>query len=169
LLAFGATPTPARGTGEAEPSPDLSGTYRNVASDRGRSTIEAAVNRGIEDLFALARPTARSRLLESNPPIETVEIDHDPDRIRIDLGHGRDAALRPGAWGPGHSADGTTVRLRYTEISQGIKMESRSDGGAARHVFALSPDGTTLRQSVRIESSHLPDDIHYALTYRRIP
>lgn len=165
-----ALPVPALGTGGGEGEPELSGTYRNTADDHGRRTIEAAVERAIEDLFALARPTARSRLLESNPPIPTVEIAVRPGAIRVDLGSGRDNTLARATWGRGRSADGTTIRLRYTLTSSGtLKMESRTDGGSARHLFSLSGDGRTLRHAVRIQSSHLPDDVRYSLTYRRVP
>ena len=169
-LAVGVLPAPALGTGETESSPDPSGTYRSVAGDHGRSAIEAAVERGIDGLFALARPTARRRLLASNPPVETVVIDVAADTIRIDLGGARDANLPPAAWRPGRGADGSAVQLRFTLLAQGtLKMESRAEGGSARHLFTASADGATLRHAVRIESSHLPDDIRYSLDYRRMP
>ncbi|MFO0693746.1 MAG: hypothetical protein U0230_09350 [Polyangiales bacterium] len=153
-----------------DPSARLTGTWSNHAGDGGRAAIERGVEAGIEDLFALGKPTARSRLLESNPPIPTLHIEVASGRVRVDLGHGRNTAAAPGAWQPARSAGGDAIRIRYTMTSDGVLiLDSVSDGGSGRHTFRVSEDGNTLRHSVRVESSRLPDDIRYTLTYRRTP
>lgn len=148
----------------------LTGKWTNVAADHGRSAIERGVEQAIADMFALARPTARSRLLESNPPIPGVELAVDADRVRVDLGRGRNTSAAPNTWKAAKSVTGDAIRIRYTQLGErGLKMESQSEGGSARHVFQLSEDGSQLKHDVRIESSHLPQDVRYQLNYRRSP
>jgi len=148
----------------------LSGNWTNTAADQGRAAIERSVDQAIADMFGLARPTARSRLKASNPPIAKLAISIAPGRIRVDLGHGRDAAAAPSSWQPAKSVTGDEIRVRYSALSERLlKMESTSDGGSGRHTFQLSDNGSQLKHEVRIESSHLPKDVRYVLNYRRAP
>jgi hypothetical protein len=148
----------------------LNGDWTNTATDQGRAAIERGVDQAIADMFGLARPTARSRLKASNPPIAKLALSIAPGRIRIDLGHGRDTEAAPSSWQPAKSATGDKIRVRYSVLSERLlKMESTSDGGTGRHTFQLSDNGNQLKHEVRIESSHLPKDVRYVLTYRRAP
>lgn len=154
----------------ADPTARFTGTWTNQAADGGRGAIERGVEAGIDGLFALGKPTARSRLNAANPPIPTLHIEASAGRVRVDLGHGRNTAAAPGAWQAARSAAGDAIRVRYTWTSDGVLiLDSVSDGGSGRHTFRVAEDGSTLRQSVRVESSRLPNDIRYTLTYRRTP
>ncbi len=146
----------------------LNGTWANTAGDGGRHAIERGIERGIEDMFAMARPTARSRLRSANPPVPRIELEVAGTQVRYDIGSGRHGRQSQGGWHAGRTATGATVQVRLTMMPSGVlKMETRSDGGSARHIFQLSEDGSRLSHRVRIHSSHLPDDIRYTLTYRR--
>jgi hypothetical protein len=148
----------------------LSGTWTNSAQDRGRAAIEHGVDQAIADMFVLARPTARSRLLEANPPIARLEVRIEAGKISVDLGHGRNTKAAPNTWQPSKSVTGDPVRIRYSLLGErGLKMESVGDQGTGRHTFQLSADNSQLKHEVRIESPHLPNDVRYSLTYRRMP
>lgn len=165
---FGALLLSPPSSGADEGAAAFNGRWTNVAGDGGRRAIERGIERGIEDMFALARPTARSRLGESNPPIQRVELEITGTSIRYDIGSGRSGSQAQGGWHRGRTATGDAIQVRFTLMASGVlKMETRTDGGSARHVFRLSDDGSQLSHDVRIHSSHLPDDVRYTLTYRR--
>ncbi|HVZ33775.1 MAG TPA: hypothetical protein VG963_15190 [Polyangiaceae bacterium] len=168
LLALSVCALTGQGGSEAEAR--FNGAWVNAASDQGRAEIEQAVDRSIHDMFALAKPTARSRLLAANPAIDKLEIAIADQTVRVNLGHGRDTRAAQGAWQNAKSATGDPVRIRYTLTPAGVlKMESLSDGGSGRHTFRVLDDGKMLRHEVRIESSHLPEPVRYQLDYRRAP
>ncbi|MGF1464503.1 MAG: hypothetical protein ACFCGT_00085 [Sandaracinaceae bacterium] len=164
LLAIGAAPV-AHGD-EQGPPEALNGRWRNTAADGGEQAIARAVERGIDGLFALARPVARRRLTESNPPIRQLEIEVTSSRIHVDLGAGREHVTPPNTWRPEDSPGGR-IQVRQTITGSGtLKVESRADQGSARHLFRLEGDDR-LRHQVRIHAERLPHDVVYNLTYRR--
>lgn len=146
----------------------LTGTWTNAASDQGLSDIKQGIERGIVGLFALGKPTARSRLLEANPPIATLELVVTERSIRVNFGGGRNTGAAPLVWTNAKSAAGEPIRIRYSVAADGVlKMESLGKRGTARHTFLVSHDGNRLRQDVKVESARLPNDVRYTLGYRR--
>jgi len=165
-LAFG-----ARGAAEPSPAADqLSGTWTNAASDRGLSGIKQGIEEGLAGLFGLGKRVARSRLLEANPPIATLELAITDQSIRVNFGGGRNTGAAPLVWAKSTSAAGDPIKIRYSIAADGVlNMESLGERGAAHHAFFVSHDGDRLRQDVKVESSRLPNDIRYSLEYRRKP
>jgi hypothetical protein len=161
----------ARGAAELPDSGDhLTGTWTNAASDRGLSGIKQGIEEGLAGLFGLGKRVARSRLLEANPPIATLELAVTDQRIRVNLGRGRNTGAAPQVWTKATSAAGDPIKIRYSIAADGVlNMESMGARGAAHHTFLVSHDGNRLRQDVTVESSRLPNDIRYSLEYRRKP
>jgi len=155
--------------GSADESMALSGTWANTARDHGRAAIAQGIETAIDDMFALARPTARRRLTASNPPTPRVVLTVDGSNVRYDLGDGRQGAQPIGVWRAGRTATGDAVQVRVTRLADAVlKLEMQARQGGARHVFRASHGGRRLTQDVRIHSSHLPRDVRYRLVYRRV-
>ncbi len=158
--------TSTRSARADEPSP-LGGVWTSLAGDGGRSAIETEVDRAIAPLFSLIRTIARRRILESNPPIERLEIRIDGSHVHVDLGRGRVTRATADHWTNARSRTGESIRVRARLVSPtSLKLEQRAAEGGSRTLFRLEPGGT-LVQDVTIDADQLPDTIHYTLRYRK--
>jgi hypothetical protein len=138
-----------------------------LASRRDVDSMHRAIDRVVDQLNLFIREIARSEIRRRIGAEQRIELSVSNDRLEASFDRwgveipidGRLRQIR----GPG--GENLRVSVRF---SDGHLIERRvSDQGERVNVLSLSPDTEHLTMQVRISSSQLPDDIRYALSYRR--
>jgi hypothetical protein len=138
-----------------------------VSTNTSKAPITQAIDAAIAKMNFLTRAVARSRLLDTNPLYERIEIANDGSQITVRYDKGKPVAM---------PADGSTVKWTrddgekfdvsaHAGDSQ-LQHRFKAEDGERLNEFSLSPDGT-LTLNVTISSPQLPAPVKYALIYRR--
>ena len=132
--------------------------------------INAAIDRAVEHMFFIARPIARHRLRVNNPLPQRLALDLRTDSIVILRGDEPRAALpRDGTVVPWRSLGGDKCKVSATLVGDTLTEHIVAHGGESEARYVFLDGGQRVRQSVRITSSHLPQDVVYSVTFVRSP
>ncbi|MCX4241730.1 hypothetical protein [Paraliomyxa miuraensis] len=150
----------------ANANAELEQSFRYAGGNKGRVAIEQAVDEAIADMSPLIRGIARTRLLEVNTVIETIDFSLGSDTLRTSYIGGRiiespasGAAVR---W-VNQFGDTVNVSQRW---SDGKLVQRIFDGNGSRtNVYRFSEDGQSMTMSVTIKADRLPKPIRYRLRY----
>lgn len=169
LIAFFAVPVASGQEAERAPAPGperFNGTWRYAESaQRGRDIIERAVVRAVHGMNFITQPIATGRLRGKNPLVQRIEINLTATNARVVFDGSRTYRGALDAWTP-HTFDGETLNVQFRQRGDALVQLFRSDGGSRRNVYRLMPNGT-MRLEVTLQSSSLPRNMTYTLTYRR--
>lgn len=166
-----ASSLPATGQAPLEPEQvpaRFEGEWRYDGSDaQGRRIIANAIDRGVEDMFFLARGIARGRLEDANRFSPTLRFAFPADRIAITFER-RFSYSTPadGSWRRVTDPEGETVSCSQRFSRGRIVQVFRSDEGTRTNVFHTVSE-QRLRFHVTLEADALPAPIRYRLDYRR--
>lgn len=158
-----------RSAGQGVALEDFQGEYAFVGGEREERRLDAAIDAVVDQMNIFVREIARGRIHGQVRP---------EGRVRIEVVGAHHVRFELDGWGP-HvvSLDGRERRVRGPDESD-TRLSARFHGGRL-HVRQVSPQGERrssmalagdrerMRMSVRIRSARLPDDIRYALTYRK--
>ncbi|HEX6590143.1 MAG TPA: hypothetical protein VF039_14150, partial [Longimicrobiales bacterium] len=138
------------------------------ASGQG-DVIEAAIERGIDDMNFVTKPIARRRLRATNDAYTTVEVRIVDGTVTTVL-EGR--AIESPADGRAirwTREDGEVLQVA-TSIRNGTLVQTfTAEDGSRENVYSVSPDGRRLTLQATIRSGRLPQPIVYRLQYERAP
>lgn len=169
LMALGVAATARPGRGQAPTLEDYEGRYVFVGGEREEQRMRAAVDAVVDRMNLFIREIARGRVHEHV---------HVQRRLEVDRAGERTVRVTFGAWGPHRvPLDGREVEVRGPDGGR-TRLSARFDGGRLlvrqrssrgwrQNRLELAPDGERLTLRVRLGADPLPDDIRYALTYRR--
>jgi len=166
-----ASSLPATGQAPLEPEQvraRFEGHWRYDGSNaQGRQVIAHAIDRGVEDMFFLARGFARGRLEDTNHFSPTLRFRFPADRIEITF-EGRHTYSTPanGDWRRVTAPDGEAVSCSQRFARGRIVQVFRNDEGTRTNVFR-TVGAQRLRFHVTLEADALPGPIRYHLDYRR--
>lgn len=133
------------------------------------NVIEAAIDRGIDDMNFVTKPIARRRLRATNDAYATIEL-------RIADGNVTTVLAGRAIESP---ADGRAIRWTRedgegmqvaTALREGTLVQTfEAEDGSRENVYSVSPDGRRLTLQATIRSGRLPQPIVYRLAYDRAP
>jgi hypothetical protein len=138
-----------------------------VSANPSKTPITQAIDTAIAKMNFLKRAVARSRLLDTNPLYERIEIANDGSQITVRYDKGKPVVM---------PADGSAVKWTrddgekfdvsaHARDSQ-LQHRFKAEDGERLNEFSLLPDGA-LTLNVTISSPQLPAPVKYTLTYRR--
>lgn len=148
---------------------DFEGEYTFIGGERERRRVQAAIDDVVDQMNIFVREIARGQIRGHVQPERRVHIRVDAgDRVRFAFDD----------WGPNvvsldgrarrvRGPDGGATRLTGRFGNGRLYLRQTNDQGHRHNWLGLAPDRERLRLSVRISAGQLPDDIRYALTYRR--
>ena len=155
---------------EPEGADRFAGTWRYQGTPaEGRSIITRAIESATDDMFFVTRGVARGRLEDKNQFTREVEFGFPPGRIRIGFDMSSYETPASGRSVQVETPDGETARLSQRLVNGRLLQVFRTDEGTRTNAFMVSPDGSTLRYQVRVDSDQLPQPVRYRLFYRRVP
>lgn len=173
LVVLAAAFGPAQRTAGQTPAPlaieDYEGEYRFVGGARDRRGLELAIDRVVDQMNIFVREIARGEIRGRVQPEQTIRLEVDGlGRLRLALD----------AWGPNtvsldgrarrvRGPDGSDTRLSARFARGRLRVSQVNPQGRRDSVLALSPDREHLTMRVRIAADQLPDDLRYALHYRK--
>lgn len=170
-LTLGAT-LPAAGqdpASEAILRERFAGEWRyDGSATEGRRIIARAIDRGVEDMFFLARGIARGRLEDANRFSPTVRFRFPTGRIAITFER-RFTYDTPddGRWTMVTDPQGEQVSCSQRFVRGRIVQVFRTDEGARTNVFELFRDAQRLQFLVDVDGDALPQPVRYRLDYHR--
>ena len=141
------------------------GEYKFTGGASERQALEAAVDDVVAEMNALARPIARSRLLDANPIASVLSIAADGSTVTVGFDDRRYTAV---VGGPAVNVTGVTgdkVALTYRVAGERLVQRFKGPKGARKN--AMSVNAKRLRLNVKVTSESLPKDLVYKLTYTR--
>ena len=161
-------PTPPTGAFTPEQQRALAGTWIHVDDAGEAAAFQAAIERSVSGLFALAQGIAAESLRAHTVPRKEFTLEFEGNAVRI---------TSPGEPVEAGTLDGPAVLLtnRFGDesqttfrIEQGSLVErGTSSGGSGQTVYTPDADGQTLHLSRRVESDQLSAPLEVTFTYRR--
>lgn len=148
---------------------DFQGDYAFAGGQREERRLGAAIDRVVDQMNLFVREIARGEIRGHVQPERRVRIEvPDDGRVRLAFDDWRPNPLsldgRPlRVRGP----DGSATRLRGRFDDGRLYMHQTNPQGERHNWLQLAGDRERLTMRVRISAGQLPDDIEYALTYRR--
>lgn len=150
--------------GAAEPHA-LSGTYKYVPGQS--SDVAQAIDRAVQKMNFIKRPIARGRLTKTNVPYQRIRIEHSASEVEITFDERKPIRMpldgRPIKW---TREDGETFDVSATFDGDKLSQTYKAKDGTRVNVFSLDPEGS-LHLRVDVSSPQLPENVQYALVYRR--
>jgi hypothetical protein len=147
--------------------PDLRGVYAIDISSS--DDIESAIDRGTESMNFLIQGLARSRIAQTSPRYERIEISRTDTTVSVQFDSREPIVIpldgRSVSW---IREDGgrDDVSAQWSATQLVMDFNAGSDGERI-NTLVLGPDGNELKLNVKLLSTHLPVPITYALVYRR--
>jgi hypothetical protein len=153
---------------EDPPGAALTGSYRFVGGQRERDAIREAIEDATADMLPGIRTLARTRLEESNPATDRVEIRVTSSLIKIDhVGFRSLTAPASGMAIPWKSGHGDRVKVTHKIVAGKLVQRLVGDDGGRENTYVLGGDGQKLAIRTRIWSKRLPKEVQYTLSYAR--
>jgi hypothetical protein len=146
----------------------LAGTFVYVGGEAQRAEQQKAIEAGIDGMFFVAKPIARTKLRERSTVPLRVEFDFTSNEVTtFTTGSAPVTSRSDGAPTPFVTPTGEHVTMRQQVDGNALVQSLMSSQGSRENRYALAADGVTLTLHVTIKSPQLPHAIAYALTYRR--
>ena len=163
LALAGVLVSSAAAAQEAAPAFVGSWTYAAGQGD----VIEAAIERGIDDMNFVTKPIARRRLRATNDAYSTIEVRIADGTVTTTL-EGR--AIESPADGRAirwTREDGEVMQVATSVRAGSLVQTFTAEDGSRENVYTVSGDGRRLTLQVTIRSGRLPQPITYRLAYDR--
>jgi hypothetical protein len=145
------------------------GEYRFVGGTTERESIPAALERSVDGMFFISRGIAYDRLLHVCEICSSYRLGFTAAQVTV----GGPCQLSDVSPADGSEVDhrtksGDTSKLSQRFVDGALVQYFRGEEGARRVVWTLAPDGVNLAVHVTISSKHLPHDVDYTLSYKRV-
>ncbi|HET6583954.1 MAG TPA: hypothetical protein VFG69_10905 [Nannocystaceae bacterium] len=159
------TPTEPAIEPAASPLDSLTGDYRYSGGSSQRNSVASAIDDVADDMNALTRGVARSRLTKANKIPAHLEITTDGTTITVRL-DGKAYTAKLGGSAVKIRDQGQSSRLRYELRGDSLYMFLDGADGDRTNVFTPRDDGKGVTMRVTMKSPKLPDTLGYRLSYR---
>lgn len=138
-----------------------------VSANPSKAPITQAIDTAIAKMNFLTRAVARSRLLDTNPLYERIEIANKGSQISVRYDKGKPVVMpADGSAVKWTRDDGEKFDVSAHALDAQLQHRFEAEDGERLNELRLSSDGT-LTLDVTISSPQLPAPVKYALTYRR--
>jgi hypothetical protein len=166
-LATTGFPQPSLGQGQVDLS-RYQGTYLYVgSSERGRDTIQRAIQQVTDEMGFLRSQIAQDRLQARLEAVHRIVIRAEEDGMAAVQFQGATYRSKlDGSWTRARTPAGEWVQVRHRSWRGRLAQEIKAGKGRRTNVYTQLGDGR-LRLDVTIASRKLPSDIRYDLIYRK--
>ncbi len=145
------------------------GEYRFSGGTTERESIPAAVERSVDGMFFISRGIAYDRLMQVCEICSRYHLGFTDAQVTV-AGPCRLSDVSPadGSEVDHRTKSGDTSKLSQRFVDGALVQYFRGEEGARKVVWTLGPDGVSLAVHVTITSKHLPHDVDYTLSYKRV-
>ncbi|HET6417717.1 MAG TPA: hypothetical protein VFG22_15575 [Polyangiales bacterium] len=163
-----AVANPERGLAEGSPIRALVGTFAYAgSSERGRIMIDRAIELATEEMGFLRESIASDRLQEKTAIAPRIVIAQEKNMVTVEFQGATYRSRINGGWVTATSPGGESISVRHRIRGDKLVQDIRTQKGRRVNLFrARGKDHLNL--AVVISSPHLPEDVRYDLTYRRV-
>ena len=146
-----------------------SGTYTYTLVPDSSDDVKAAVNRTVQHMSFLTRPTARRRLTRLNPIPEHVQLGITADSLWVTF-DGLNPMVTPRdgsevSWRCALNND--SYRIRAVQAGDTLEQVFTATDGERTNALVFDPESGRLAVHVTVTSHRLPQPLEYTLVFRR--